>query len=103
EYKKDVCKWVANNLHLIGVGGKAHLNAEKTAYGGKAIWVIVGNNADVENIEFSNCEVVDLNGAGIRLEGKNLVVRSCYFHDNQEGILAGDYPESDVVVEYSEF
>jgi hypothetical protein len=103
EYKKDVCIWRAHNLHLIGVGGKAHLNAEKTAYGGKAIWVIAGDNTYVENIEFSHCEVVDLNGAGIRLEGKHLTVRSCYFHDNQEGILAGDNPNSDVVVEYSEF
>lgn len=103
EYKKDVCIWRAHNLHLIGVGGKAHLNAEKTAYGGKAIWVIAGNNTYIENIEFSNCEVVDLNGAGIRLEGKNLWVRSCYFHDNQDGILAGDNPDSDVVVEFSEF
>jgi hypothetical protein len=103
EYVKDVCIWRANKLALIGVGGYAKLNAEKTAYGGKAIWVIAGNDTYVENIEFLNCEVVDLNGAGIRLEGKNLTVRSCYFHNNQEGILAGDNPESDVVVEYTEF
>lgn len=103
EYKKDVCIWRADRLKLIGLGGKAHLNAEKTAYGGKAIWVIAGDDTYVENIEFSNCEVVDLNGAGIRLEGTNLTVRSCHFHHNQEGILAGDNPNSDVLVEYSEF
>jgi hypothetical protein len=103
EYKKDVCRWTADNLHLIGIGGYVHLNAEKTAYGGKAIWVIAGDNTYVEGIEFSNCEVVDLNGAGIRQEGKNLHVRYCYFHNNQNGILAGNNPESDIIVEYSEF
>jgi hypothetical protein len=90
EYKRDVTIWRANNLYISGRDGKAHLNAEKTAYGGKAIWVITGDNAFIENIEFSNCEVIDRNGAGIRLEGTHLIVRSCYFHHNQNGILAGD-------------
>ncbi|MBK9108416.1 MAG: right-handed parallel beta-helix repeat-containing protein [Saprospiraceae bacterium] len=103
EYTKDVCLWKANNLFISGNGGYAKLNAERTAYGGKAIWVISGNNMRVEFIEFSNCEVVDRNGAGIRLEGKNLVVRHCYFHHNQNGILAGNNPESDVLIEHSEF
>ncbi len=103
EYKRDVCIWRAHNLYLSGVGGKAHLNAEKTAYGGKAIWVVAGNNTYIENIEFSNCEVVDRNGAGIRLEGTNLRLRSCFFHHNQNGILAGDNPSSEIVIEHSEF
>ncbi|HRG69635.1 MAG: right-handed parallel beta-helix repeat-containing protein [Saprospiraceae bacterium] len=103
EYKKDVCLWKAHNLTFIGVGGYAHLNAEGTAYGGKAIWVITGNFNRLEFIEFSNCSVVDRNGAGIRLEGTSLTVSHCYFHNNQDGILAGDNPASDVVIEYTEF
>lgn len=103
EYKKDVCLWKAHNLTFIGVGGFAHLNAEGTAYGGKAIWVITGNFNRLEHIEFSNCTVVDRNGAGIRLEGTSLIVSHCYFHNNQDGILAGDNPASDIVIEYSEF
>ncbi|MFZ1256214.1 MAG: right-handed parallel beta-helix repeat-containing protein [Saprospiraceae bacterium] len=103
EYKMDVSKWTAHNLKLLGVGGKAHLNAEGTSFGGKAIWVIAGNFNTIENIEFSNCTVVDRNGAGIRLEGTSLIVRHCYFHNNQNGILAGDNSMSDVLVEYSEF
>lgn len=103
EYKKDVCLWKAHNLTFIGVGGFAHLNAEGTAYGGKAIWVISGNFNRLEHIEFSNCTVVDRNGAGIRLEGTSLIVSHCYFHNNQDGILAGDNPASDLVIEYSEF
>lgn len=103
EYKKDVCLWKAHNLTFIGIGGFAHLNAEGTAYGGKAIWVITGNFNRLQNIEFSNCTVVDRNGAGIRLEGTGLTVSHCYFHNNQDGILAGDNPASDIVIEYTEF
>ncbi|HVZ41915.1 MAG TPA: right-handed parallel beta-helix repeat-containing protein [Candidatus Kapabacteria bacterium] len=102
-YTEDVAHWTANNLLLMGVGGYAHLNANGTAFGGKAIWVIGGTNTTVMNIEFSHCSVPDNNGAGIRQEGVNLTVRHCSFHDNQEGILAGDNPTSDIVIEYTEF
>ena len=40
---------------------------------------------------------------GIRLEGAGLTVRDCYFHDNENGILTGVNPASDIVVEHSEF
>jgi len=105
-YTANVCYWSKNNLTLRGVGGLAHLNANNTAYGRKAIWVIGGSNATVENIEFSNCHDVaglDKNWAGIRLEGTGLTVRNCYFHDNDNGILCGANALSDMVIEYTEF
>ena len=102
-YAQDVCLWRAHHLYLSGVGGKAHLKAEGKAYGQKAIWVIQGDSTIVENIEFSECSVPDKNGAGIRLEATHLVVRSCYFHDNEDGILAGDNVNSHVLIEYCEF
>ncbi len=102
-YPADVARWTANNLLLRGVGGYAHLKANGAAYGSKAIWVIVGNNTTVRDIEFSLCAVPDNNGAGIRQEGANLLVEHCYFHDNQEGILAGDNANSDIVIRYTEF
>ncbi|MBK6824375.1 MAG: right-handed parallel beta-helix repeat-containing protein [Saprospiraceae bacterium] len=102
-YSQDVCLWRAHHLYLSGVGGKAHLKAEGKAYGQKAIWVIQGDSTIVENIEFSECSVPDKNGAGIRLEATHLVVRSCYFHDNEDGILAGDNVNSHVLIEYCEF
>src|SRR5688572_21581773 len=94
-YNTDVCCWTANNLVLKGVGGYAHLKANGTSYGGKAIWVIQGNNTTVEWIEFSLCACPSNNGAGIRQEGIDLTVRNCYFHDNENGILAGDNVTSD--------
>jgi hypothetical protein len=102
-YNSDVARWSAHNLVLQGTGGMAHLKANGNTYGGKAIWVIAGNNTTVDSIEFSLAACVDQNGAGIRQEGVNLTVRHCYFHDNEEGILAGDNVTSDILIEFSEF
>jgi hypothetical protein len=102
-YPADVATWRQNGLTLRGVGGRAHLDAQGANAGGKATWVIQGNNTLVENIEFSGASVPDQNGAGIRQEGANLTVRGCYFHDNEEGILAGDNASSEITIEYSEF
>jgi hypothetical protein len=97
----DCATWTKDNLVLKGVGGFAHLRDK--ACGGKAIWIIQGKNTTVENIEFSGASVPDQNGAGIRQEGTNLVVRHCYFHDNENGILAGADTASSILIEYSEF
>lgn len=103
KYVGDVAVWRQNNLTIRAVGGRAHLEADGANAEGKAIWVIKGNNATIENIEFSGAAVPDQNGAGIRQEGNNLVIRGCYFHDNENGILAGANPASDIVIERSEF
>jgi uncharacterized protein (TIGR03382 family) len=103
EYAGDVATWTQNDLTLRGVGGRAHLRADGNHAGGKGTWVIQGDDTTVENIEFSEASVPDENGAGIRQEGAGLTVRNCYFHDNENGILAGDNANSDIVVEMSEF
>ena len=103
EYPRDAAVWRQNNLTLRGVGGRAHLRSEGASVEGKAIWVIKGNNTRVENIEFSGARVEDRNGAGIRLQGNDLTVVGCSFHDNENGILSGRHPESVIVVERSEF
>lgn len=102
-YTGDVCYFSKNNLLIRGVGSYAHLTAGGKNAGGKAIWVVGGNNNVIEYIEFSDCTVPDSNGAGIRFEGTNLTIRHCYFHDNEDGILAGDNPNSDIVIESTEF
>jgi len=104
KYDGDVCGWSTNNLTIRGVGpGRAIIKAAGKDWQGKGIWVIAGNDTTVENIEFADALASDGNGAGIRQEGTNIKVRNCYFHDNQEGILAGDNPQSTVLVEFSEF
>ena len=85
------------------MNGWAHVAANGHSAQQKAIWVIRGNDTTIEQIEFSGCRVPDHNGAGIRQEGKNLVVRQCRFHDNETGILTGANPESDILIESTEF
>ena len=88
-YSSDVAYWAASNLLLKGVNGFAQMPSGGLTYGDKAIWVIHGNNTTVEYIEFSEATSTSQNGAGIRQEGSNLIVRHCYFHNNEDGILAG--------------
>ena len=47
--------------------------------------------------------VPDRNGAGIRQEGADLIIRRCRFHDNEDGVLLGGGPDSETVIEDSEF
>jgi len=102
-YRGDVAVWKQNNLTLRGVNGRPHLQAAGKSAGHKGIWVIKGNNVVVENIEFSGAKVPDRNGAGIRQEGNHLTVRNCFFHHNQNGILAGKNTDSDILIEHSRF
>jgi len=102
-YTGDVAVWKANQLTLRGVGGTAILDAAGQAAEGKGIWIIRGNTTTVENIEFVGAKVSDKNGAGIRQEGRGLTVRHCIFRDNQDGLLAGNSPESVIDIEDSEF
>ncbi|MBW8886552.1 MAG: hypothetical protein JF616_02240 [Fibrobacteres bacterium] len=102
-YEGEVATWKANDLVLRGVSRYARLHAPADIPNGKAIWVIQGKRTTVENIEFYGAAVPDLNGAGIRQEGDGLVVRNCFFHDDEDGILGGGGAASEVVIENSEF
>jgi len=103
-YFGDVAIWRAPNMLIRGVGGRATLAAGGNAFGGKAIWVINADNITVENIAFEECKVSDKNGAGIRVQGDNLVVRNCIFRENENGILCGNLKNvKRLTVEYSEF
>lgn len=103
EYPRDVGTWTKNCLRIKGVGGFAHMQSEGQSAQQKAIWVVQGDYTTIENIEFSGCSVPDKNGAGIRQEGANLYVQNCYFHDNENGILAGNNPESVIYIDNCEF
>jgi hypothetical protein len=104
-YPRDVATWKGNNVTVRGVGeGRAHMRADGANEGSKGIWVIQGANVTVENIEFSGAAVADRNGAGIRAESTGtLVVRNCYFHDNENGILGPNDTNAEVVIESSIF
>ncbi len=101
----DTTVWNADNLIILGSrDGIVHMDASGVVIPNqKAIWVIRGRNTIIDKIEFSNAAVPDLNGSGIRQEGDNLIVRNCFFHHNEMGILAGNNEDSEIVVEHSEF
>ncbi len=102
-YLGDVCAFKIDNLTIKGVGGRPKIDAAGQNAGGKAIWVIQGNNTIIDNVELTGATVPDQNGAGIRQEGKNLTVRNTYFHNNEDGILAGDNDGSEILIEGCEF
>ncbi|HEU4662780.1 MAG TPA: hypothetical protein VFS55_01985 [Dokdonella sp.] len=102
-YAGDVCAWSKDGLTLRGVNGRPRVDANGASAQGKAIWVVAGDDTTIENIELSGCHVPDMNGAGIRQEGANLTLRHAYFHDNENGILAGENTASTITIEYSEF
>jgi hypothetical protein len=102
-YDGDVCTWSKHDLTITGVNGRARIDAAGRHSGGKAIWVIAGNNTTIRNVELSGAAVPDGNGAGIRQEGAGLTVSGSYFHDNENGILAGANPASDISIDTTEF
>lgn len=103
-YPGDTIVWTKNDLLIRSIGGVAKLDAKETRLAeDKAIWVIRGNNVRIENIEFANARSKDRNGAGIRAEGNKLEIISCYFHDNESGVMASNNRHAQLRIENSEF
>jgi hypothetical protein len=97
----DCVLWKTNNITIEGTGPGVVLT-DKTCRG-KAIFIINGNDVTVKNITFQRARVPDGNGAGIRAQGINLTVENSKFINNQEGILAGNNPNSSIIIRNSEF
>jgi hypothetical protein len=95
--------WAQRRLTIRGVGATPVLVADGQLAEDKAIWVIRGGDIDVSNIAFEGARASDRNGAGIRFERGRLRVHGCRFSDNENGILAGNAEDAELVVEDSEF
>ena len=65
----DCAVWRANDLVIEGTGPGVAIT-DKTCMG-KALFVIVGNDITVRNLTLTRARVPDMNGAGIRQEGRN--------------------------------
>jgi hypothetical protein len=70
---------------------------------GKAAFVLRGRSARVEGIMFQNLAVPDRNGAGIRIEQGDLVVRESLFRNSESGILGANDHSGNVRIERSTF
>ncbi len=82
---------------------KAKVRFQDVTCEGKGIFVITGDNVRIDGLEFINAKVPDLNGSGIRFNGKRLFVFDSYFYNNEVGIMTGDHPEADIFVTKSVF
>jgi hypothetical protein len=98
----DCAVWSQNNLTVEGVSAQDVVITDKTCQG-KALFVISGSNVTVRNLTLTRARVPDGNGAGIRAEGRNLLVERARFLDNQNAILAGAQAQSEIIVRDSEF
>ena len=93
---------IQHDLCIIGVDGMAHFQATQTVGNGKGI-LITNANTVIENLEFSGSTVSSQNGAGIRQQFGDLTVRNSYFHDNENGILAGSDATASIHIENTSF
>jgi VCBS repeat-containing protein len=93
---------ISKKLTIMGVGGMANLVATGLIPNGKGI-LVSNTDLTVINLSFSGAKVADLNGAGIRYQGGNLVVQDSYFADNQNGILANANSTGTITIDDSEF
>jgi hypothetical protein len=93
---------VNKQISIVGVGGMARLVATQAIPNGKGI-LVTSKNITLDHLEFSGARVADRNGAGIRYEGGNLTIEKCYFHDNENGILANPVAAGNIVISGSEF
>ena len=102
-YRGDVCGIYQNNLTIRGVNGRPQIDAAGNNAMGKGIWVVIGNNITIDNVEMFGARVADMNGAALRLEGTNFTLLRSFLHDNENGILAGYNAASNIRIERSEF
>jgi hypothetical protein len=70
---------------------------------GKAALVLGGRSARVEGLVFANIRVADGNGAGIRLETGDLIVRESLFRDGENGILVANDHQGTIRIDQSTF
>lgn len=69
----------------------------------KAAFVLRGKSSVVDGIVFRGFSVADGNGAGIRIERGNLIVRNSMFLDSQEGILGASELPWNITIDRSTF
>ena len=103
-YENDYAE-ITHKVTLTAVGGFAKLHSTGLIPNRKAI-LITDTDITIKGFEFSGARVSGNdggNGAGIRYQGGNLVIDSCYFIDNQDGIMGTSDGTGTVTIKDSEF
>ena len=73
------------------------------ACGDRGLFVFTGNDITVRGLTFAHARDSWHTGAGILMEGANLIVQNSQFLNNENGILAGGPPGSVVRIEHDVF
>jgi hypothetical protein len=103
-YANDYAE-ITKKVTLTSVGGFARLHSTGLIPNRKAI-LITDTDITIKGFEFSGAEVSGNdggNGAGIRYQGGDLVIDSCYFTGNQDGIMGTSDGTGTVTIKDSEF
>jgi hypothetical protein len=87
--------------YVAAVPGQVTLDAVTCEQ--KAALVLRGESAEVHGIIFANLVVPEGNGAGIRIERGDLLVRESLFRDSQSGIVSADDPNGRIEIVRSTF
>jgi hypothetical protein len=95
---------IGTQITLQAVGGRVTMKATEDIPNEKGI-LVTDTNVAITGFNFVGARVTNgagENGAGIRYQWGNLAVTNCYFHNNQEGILA-DASTGTITITNSEF
>ena len=103
DYRGDVAVLHQKRLTIRGQGPRPVFFADGKHAEDKAILVVRDGDILIENLEFRGARVPDGNGAGIRFEKGRLTVRACVFADNQNGLLAANFEDAELIIEDSVF
>jgi hypothetical protein len=103
DYYGDVATWTQDRLTIrAGAGGRVRVIAAGSQADGKGIWVVNGGKVTIEDIAFRGARAPGHDGAGLRLEKGQLLLRRCTFTDNENGVVAVD-GDATLDIENSEF
>src|SRR5690349_23064105 len=80
---------VQDGLVIEGAGAGATVLTDQICEG-KALLVIRGRGVVVRDLTLARARTLEENGAGIRAEGRDLLLERLVFDNNQVGVLAGD-------------
>jgi hypothetical protein len=101
---------ITTSITIEGVGGMVNLVATEPPPNEKGILVIgtatSSPTVTLDNIEFSGAAISAADGgnaAGVRYQAGNLTINDCYFHNNQDGLLADADATGSISITNSEF
>ena len=101
---------ISTSITIEGVGGMVNLVATEPPPNEKGILVIgtatSSPTVTLDNIEFSGAAISSAQGgnaAGVRYQSGNLTINDCYFHNNQNGLLADGDAAGSISITNSEF